>query len=148
MTITWLRSGRPDLGMTLNGTLAGLVAITAGCAYVDPLSAIIIGLIVVFASDLLEKLKIDDPVSTVPVHLFNLYGGGMTLLISQFVGVIAIGLWSAALAGALFLVLKATIGLRISKEEEEAGLDIGEHGSIAYPDLGLAGTIPSGASAD
>ena len=158
----WLRYGKPDLGQTLNGVLAGLVAITAGCAYVDPVAAIIIGLVggplVVFSAELLDKLKIDDPVAAVPVHLVNgvwgtlavglfasvpgntgttglFYGGGATLLISQFVGVVAVGLWTALLAGAMFYALKLTVGLRVSKEEEEAGLDIGEHGTVAYPDL-------------
>lgn len=166
----WLRYGKPDLGQTLNGVLGGLVAITAGCAYVDPLSSIIIGFIagpvVVFSAELLEKLKIDDPVGAVPVHLVNgiwgtlavglfasipgntgttglFYGGGLTLLISQFVGVVAIGFWTAATAALMFFAIKATIGLRVSKEEEEAGLDIGEHGMVAYPDL--AGT-PAGSS--
>lgn len=165
----WLRYGKPDLGQTLNGVLGGLVAITAGCAYVDPLSSIIIGFIagpiVVFSAELLEKLKIDDPVGAVPVHLVNgiwgtlavglfasipgntgttglFYGGGLTLLISQFVGVVAIGLWTVATAALMFFAIKATIGLRVSKEEEEAGLDIGEHGMVAYPDL--AGTPASG----
>lgn len=166
----WLRYGKPDLGQTLNGVLGGLVAITAGCAYVDPLSSIIIGFIagpvVVLSAELLEKLKIDDPVGAVPVHLVNgiwgtlavglfasipgntgttglFYGGGLTLLISQFVGVVAIGFWTVATAALMFFAIKATIGLRVSKEEEEAGLDIGEHGMVAYPDL--AGT-PAGSS--
>ncbi|MDW8392602.1 MAG: ammonium transporter, partial [Oscillochloridaceae bacterium] len=137
----WLRYGKPDLGQTLNGVLGGLVAITAGCAYVDPLSSIIIGFIagpiVVFSAELLEKLKIDDPVGAVPVHLVSgiwgtlavglfasipgntgttglFYGGGLTLLISQFVGVVAIGLWTVATAALMFFTIKATIGLRVS----------------------------------
>lgn len=169
----WFRYGKPDLAQTLNGVLAGLVAITAGCAYVDPMAAIIIGFIggplVVFSAEWLDALKIDDPVGAVPVHLVNgiwgtlavglfasvagntgttglFYGGGATLLISQFVGVVAVGLWTVVLAGAMFLALKATVGLRVSKEEEEAGLDIGEHGSVAYPDL--AGAVRATGSAD
>ncbi|NJM06395.1 ammonium transporter [Candidatus Gracilibacteria bacterium] len=180
----WLRSGKPDMGQTLNGVLAGLVAITAGCAYVNPLSAIIIGLIagplVVFSAEWLDALKIDDPVGAVPVHLVCgiwgtlavglfasvpgntgtlglFFGGDATLLIAQFVGVIAVGVWTAALAGLMFYALKATIGLRVSREEELAGLDIGEHGSVAYPDLLPApatsaatpsGTISSAPAAD
>jgi Amt family ammonium transporter len=170
----WLRYGKADLGQTLNGVLAGLVAITAGCAYVDPLASIIIGFIggplVVFGAELLDRLKIDDPVGAVPVHLINgiwgtlavglfaslpgntgttglFYGGGATLLISQFVGVIAVGFWTVVLAGAMFFALKATIGLRVSREEEEAGLDLGEHGSVAYPDITPV-KVASGASAD
>lgn len=172
----WLRYGKPDLGQTINGVLGGLVAITAGCAYVDPVAAILIGFIggpvVVFGAELLDRLKIDDPVGAVPVHLMAgiwgtlavglfasvpgntgtaglFYGGGATLLISQLVGVLAVGLWTAALAGAMFYAIKATIGLRVSKEEEEAGLDIGEHGMVAYPDLAPAGRpVVTGASAD
>jgi Amt family ammonium transporter len=163
---SWLRYGKPDLGQTLNGVLAGLVAITAGCAYVSPLSAIIIGFIggpiVVLGAELLDRMKIDDPVGAVPVHLMAgvwgtlavglfasipgntgttglFFGGGATLLISQFVGVLAVGVWTTALAGAMFLAIKATIGLRVSKEEEEAGLDISKHGAVAYPDLAGAG---------
>lgn len=162
LATAWIKYGKPDVGQAINGVLGGLVAITAGCAYVNPLSAIIIGLIagplVVFGAELLEKLKIDDPVGAVPVHLINgawgtlavglfasvagntgttglFFGGGATLLISQLVGVLAIGLWTAVLAGAMFFILKMTVGLRVSKEEEEAGLDIGEHGTSAYPDL-------------
>ncbi len=181
MFVTWVRAGKPDLGMTLNGALAGLVAITAGCAYVDPMASVLIGAIagpvVVLGCDLLEKLKIDDPVGAVPVHLINgvwgtlavglfasiegntgtlglFYGGGMTLLIAQFVGVAAIGLWTVGLSGAMFYILKATVGLRVSKEEEELGLDIGEHGSVAYPDFqqmpeptGATAAAPAGAVA-
>jgi len=158
----WLRYGKPDLGQTLNGVLGGLVAITAGCAFVDPVAAIIIGFIggpiVVFGAELLDRLKIDDPVGAVPVHLMSgvwgtvalglfasapgntgttglFYGGGATLLIAQVVGVLAIGLWTALLAGVMFYALKVSVGLRVSKEEEEAGLDVGEHGTVAYPDL-------------
>lgn len=169
---SWFRYGKPDMGQTLNGVLGGLVAITAGCAYVTPLSAIIIGVIagplVVLSAEWLDALKIDDPVGAVPVHLVNgiwgtlavglfasipgntgttglFFGGGATLLIGQIVGVLAIGLWTAVLAGAMFFIIKATIGLRVSAEEEEAGLDIGEHGSVAYPDflpVPEAGTPP------
>ncbi len=169
----WLRYGKPDLGQTLNGVLAGLVAITAGCAYVDPLAAIIIGFIggpiAVLGAELLDKLKIDDPVGAVPVHLMAgiwgtlavglfasmpgntgttglFYGGGATLLIAQLVGILAVGVWTAAIAGAMFLAIKATIGLRVSKEEEEAGLDIGEHGAVAYPDLAGASVRATGAA--
>jgi Amt family ammonium transporter len=159
---SWMRYGKPDMGQTLNGVLAGLVAITAGCAYVTPLSAIIIGLIagplVVFGAEWLDALKIDDPVGAIPVHLVCgiwgtlavglfasipgntgttglFFGGGTTLLVSQLVGVLVVGLWTAITAGTVFFLLKVTIGLRVSAAEEEAGLDIGEHGSVAYPDL-------------
>ncbi len=163
---TWLRKGKPDLSMALNGVLGGLVAITAGCAYVTPLAAIIIGLVagplVVFGSTWLESLRIDDPVGAVPVHLINgvwgtlavglfatipgntgtlglFAGGGTTLLIAQLVGVLAVGAWTALTCGLLFWMIKVTMGLRVTAEEEEAGLDIEEHGANAYPDMVPAG---------
>lgn len=162
MLMSWFRMGKPDLSMTLNGVLGGLVAITAGCAYVDPIAAIIIGLVagplVILSAEWMDARKIDDPVGAVPVHLVNgiwgtlavglfatvagntgttglFAGGGFTLLIAQVVGIVSVGLWTAVVAGAMFFAIKATIGLRVSKEEEEAGLDIGEHGAVAYPDL-------------
>jgi Amt family ammonium transporter len=162
MVTTWLRSGKPDVGMSLNGVLAGLVAITAGCAYVTPGAAIIIGLIsgplVVFGALALEKFKIDDPVGAVPVHLINgiwgtlavglfatipgntgttglFAGGGTTLLVAQLVGVLAVGGWCIVTTGVLFMAIKATVGLRVSAQEEIEGLDIGEHGASAYPDM-------------
>jgi len=162
MFTTWLRKGKPDLGMTLNGVLAGLVAITAGCAYVGPGAAIIIGLVsgplCVLAVDWLDALKIDDPVGAVPVHLVNgvwgtlavglfatipgntgtvglFAGGGPALLIAQLVGVLAVGFWTVITCGVMFLAIKATVGLRVSVQEEQEGLDIGEHGATAYPDL-------------
>jgi Amt family ammonium transporter len=183
MFTTWFKSGKPDLGMSLNGVLGGLVAITAGCAYVDPGAAVIIGLIagplVVFSADWLDALKIDDPVGAVPVHLFNgiwgtlavglfassagntgttglFYGGGAQLLVAQIIGVAGVGIWTVLTAGVLFFAIKATIGLRVSAEEEASGLDIGEHGASAYPDLlptpepsgSAPKAVPSGAAAD
>lgn len=162
MAITILRRGKPELGMTLNGVLAGLVAITAGCAYVTPLNAIIIGAIagvlVFFGSELLDRFKIDDPVGAVPVHLINgvwgtlavgifasiegntgttglLYGGGVSLLVAQLVGVVAIGAWTVVTCAVMFGVIRATAGLRVKPEEEVEGLDLGEHGELAYPDF-------------
>lgn len=160
----WIRSGKPDVAMALNGVIGGLVAITAPCAYVTPLWAVVIGLIsgpvLVFSAALLESLKIDDPVGAVPAHLACgiwgtlavglfaapslpgntgtyglLMGGGATLLIAQIIGVVAVGVWTTVTAGAMFYAIKATVGLRVSPEEEEAGLDIGEHGAVAYPDI-------------
>jgi ammonium transporter, Amt family len=159
---SWFKFGKPNLGQTLNGVLAGLVAITAGCAYVTPLAAIIIGVIagplVVYAADWLDALKIDDPVGAIPVHLVCgiwgtlavglfatipgntgttglLVGGGATLLIAQIVGIVAVGLWTTITTGVMFYAIKATIGLRVSAEEEIAGLDVFEHGEVAYPDI-------------
>jgi ammonium transporter, Amt family len=156
MGIAWVMNGKPDLSYTLNGALGGLVAITAPCAVVVPWSAVVIGLvagIVVFVGmNVLEKAKIDDPVGAVPVHLFAgiwgtlalgvfatdsglLYGGGATQLMAQIAGVVTCGVWTAGTAFIVFYTIKKTIGLRVTEEEEELGLDIHEHGSEAYPDL-------------
>jgi Amt family ammonium transporter len=162
MIASWIKSGKPELGTSLNGVLSGLVAITAGCAYMRPLDAVIVGLVAgplyVLSMQWLEALKIDDPVGAVPVHLVNgvwgtlavglfatiagntgtvglFAGGGPQLLIAQIVGVLAIGVWSALTSFLLFFIIKRTIGLRVSPEEEELGLDIGEHGTVAYPDI-------------
>jgi Amt family ammonium transporter len=157
MIVTWVFvAKKPDLGTTLNGTLAGLVAITAPCAYVTPFHSIIIGaiggVIVVYGALLLEKLRIDDPVSAVPVHLFNgiwgtlaigifgtvgieslLTGDGGQQLIAQLIGVLAFAVWCLITGFILFLAIKAINGLRVSAEEEIKGLDILEHGTEAYP---------------
>ncbi len=154
MFITWIRYGKPTLSMTLNGVLAGLVAITAGCDAVTPGGAILIGIlagtVVVFAVELFDKIiKIDDPVGAISVHgvcgalgtllvgLFAqngglLYGGGTGLLVTQAIGVVSVAAWSLGLGLLLFLVIKYTIGLRVSKKEEENGLDYYEHGETAY----------------
>jgi ammonium transporter, Amt family len=162
MLVSWFKTGKPELGVTLNGVLAGLVAITAGCAYMRPLDAVIIGLVAgplyLVSAGWLERLKIDDPVGAVPVHLVNgvwgtlavglfatipgntgtvglFAGGGFQLLIAQIVGVLAIGVWCAVTSFVLFFAVKRTIGLRVSAEEEALGLDLGEHGTVAYPDI-------------
>jgi Amt family ammonium transporter len=140
--------------MTLNGALAGLVAITAGCAAVSPLGAFIIGIIagvvVVFSIDFIDKkLKIDDPVGAISVHgvvgalgtllvgVFAtdgglLYGGGFHQLGVQAVGVISIAAWAIGTSFIVLFTLKKTIGLRVSKVEEEDGLDIHEHDISVY----------------
>lgn len=150
MIITWLRYKKPDVSMTLNGSLAGLVAITAGCDVVSPVGAFFIGLIaafvVVFGIEFIDKtLKIDDPVGAIGVHgfcgatgtilvgLFSLdkglfYGHGVSFLGVQLIGVIAVIAWVAITMIILFNVIKVTVGLRVSKEEEITGLDIEEHG--------------------
>ena len=159
MALTWIRYGKPDVSMTLNGALAGLVAITAGCASVDTFGAAMIGLLagitVVFSVEFFDKVaKIDDPVGAVPVHCFGgvvgtlLVGvfatdggliatGSFDLLAVQAVGVIAYAIWTLVLAFGLFQLLKHTIGLRVSKEEEIMGLDLGEHGTEGYADFVL-----------
>lgn len=158
MIFTWLKFGKPDVSMCLNAALAGLVAITAPCDVTDCAGAIIIGavsgVLVVFGVWLLDnKLRIDDPVGAVAVHFFNgvwgtiavglfattsapgndtmtglFYGGGFHLLGIQCLGVVAIIGWTAVTITAFFLMLKATIGLRVTQEEEITGLDITEHG--------------------
>ena len=162
MIITWIRHGKPDVGITLNGALGGLVAVTAGTAVVSMWGAIAIGaiagFIVVYGVELLERVfKIDDPVGAIPVHcmcgvfgtlmvgLFAVdgglfYGGGLNLLVIQLIGVGAVALWTIASSILLFSAIKATIGLRVDKEDEALGLDYGEHDTQAYADFVLKET--------
>ena len=162
----WLKLGKPDLGMTLNGCLAGLVAITAPCSVVNvPQSAIIgaiAGIIVVLAVIAFDKVGIDDPVGATSVHLVNgvfgtlcvglfadptvikahaldavckpglFSGGGTEQLISQLTGIVAVAVYVIVVSGICWVVLKSTVGIRVSPEEEMEGLDIGEHGNNAY----------------
>ncbi len=167
-TITsWLFIGKPDLGMTINGCLAGLVGITGGCAYVSILSSLIIGalsgVLVVFLVVFFDKIHVDDPVGATSVHLgcgvFGtlcvglfaqsgvtslatvdglFFGGGFGQLGVQLVGILAVGAFTFLAAGLVWLVLKATVGIRVSREEELTGLDVGEHGNMAYPDFAPA----------
>ena len=159
LVTTWIWYGKPNLAQTLNGCLAGLVSITAGCGNMSDVGAVMAGLIggilVVFSIEFIEKkLKIDDAIGAASVHgvvgawgtlviglwgidgdtaigLFN--GGGAAQLGAQAIGVLAYGIWAAALAFIVLAILKATMGLRVTKEVEIEGLDISEHGSIAYP---------------
>jgi len=156
---TWIWYGKPNLGQTLNGCLAGLVSITAGCGNMTAGGAVLAGLIggilVVFSIEFIEKkLKIDDAIGAASVHgvagawgtlviglwgvdgdtgigLFN--GGGAAQLGAQAIGVLAYAIWAVALSFIVLAILKATMGLRVTKEVEIEGLDISEHGSIAYP---------------
>jgi Amt family ammonium transporter len=165
MITIWIQFGKPDTGMTLNGALAGLVAITAPCANVSPGSAIIIGflagILVVLSVEFIDKkLKVDDPVGAISVHgvcgafgtlcvgLFAeaaygeasgagavnglFFGGGWKPFFIQLVGVASVMAWTLGTAFILFYILKKTVGLRVSKEEELRGLDIEEHGREAY----------------
>lgn len=170
MAVSWKLYGKPDLGMSLNGALAGLVAITAGCANVSPASAVMIGLIggalVVFSVLFFDKIRVDDPVGAVSVHgvcgawgtlaagLFNQAGFSLKVVGVQVIGIVAAFAWAFGLGMALFLTLKATVGLRVSEEEEIEGLDTLEHGNTAYPEFavsmisntgGLSGAQKSGA---
>jgi Amt family ammonium transporter len=164
-SLNWLWDGKPDLGMSVNGCLAGLVAITAPCAFVTVPAALLIGLLagvlVICAVKLLDALRIDDPVGAVPVHLFNgvlgtlcvglfsvdrltgtatgnglFYGGGATLLLTQIKGIIAVGLYTVVASLVFWVAIKTVLDLRVSKAEEEEGLDIGEHGQAAYTGFG------------
>ena len=145
---SWIHSGKPDLSMCLNGMLAGLVGITAGADLMNGLEAIAIGLIagvLVYSSVLFvdNVLKVDDPVGAISVHLvcgiwgtlvcgiFGKSKGGAQLT-SQIIGIVAIGLFTVVFVGIVGSILKATMGLRVSDEEQEHGLDIGEHGMEAY----------------
>jgi Amt family ammonium transporter len=165
-TITaWAALGKPDLSMILNGCLAGLVAITAPCAYVTPEIAILIGaaggvLVVVFVIAF-DRWGIDDPVGATSVHLVNgvwgtlsvglfasplytggetpaaglFYGGGFGLLANQLIGVVTVGIFTFGISWIIWIILKSTIGIRVSREEELRGLDISEHGMEGYPDF-------------
>jgi Amt family ammonium transporter len=170
-TVTaWLYLGKPDLSMIINGILAGLVAVTASCAFINVPSAALIGIIggilVVFAVTFFDRLKIDDPVGATSVHLvcgvwgtlavglFSIgpnvvvhgatplytagpkaglfFGGGLNQLIPQLIGILAVGGMTVLLSTIFWLVLKSTLGIRVTPEEEFEGLDIGEHGMEAY----------------
>jgi Amt family ammonium transporter len=168
--ISWLYLGKPDLSMIINGVLAGLVAITASCAYVNLGSAALIGLVagvmVVFAVTWMDRFKIDDPVGAISVHLvcgvwgtlavglFSvgpgiypwyglesgplaglLLGGGLQQLLIQLLGVVAVGMFTVAFSLVSWSAIRATVGIRVSAEEERRGLDLGEHAMEAYPEF-------------
>ena len=149
----WVIFRKPDAGMTLNGTLAGLVAITSPCANVSPVSSIYIGVIagfvVVLSVLFFDRIRIDDPVGAISVHgvcgavgtlcaaVFNEGGFTMSQLGVQALGVAAAFVWVSVTAGSLFFILKKTIGLRVNEEEEMEGLDYHEHGNAAYPNFQL-----------
>ena len=165
MIFTWIKYGKPDVSMCLNASLAGLVGITAGCDVTDAAGSAIIGavsgLLVIFGVWFLDNvLKIDDPVGAVAVHFFNgvwgtlavglfaspdvpeneltglFYGGDLELLSKQALGVITVGAWTAVTMTIVFLVIKKTIGLRVTRHEEVVGLDLTEHGlTSSYADF-------------
>ncbi len=155
---------KPDIGMTINGSLAGLVAITASCAFVSLGSAALIGaaagIFVVLAVITFDRFKIDDPVGALSVHLVNgifgtlcvglfaqdryapditgnglFFGGGTGLLISQITGILAVAAYVITTSTILWYLIKIVMGLRVTLQEEITGLDISEHGNIAYPDF-------------
>ncbi|MEM6551259.1 MAG: ammonium transporter [Planctomycetota bacterium] len=147
---SWIVGGKPDLSMALNGILAGLVGITAGADQMAMWEAVLIGavagVIVYFAVLTFDKIKIDDPVGAVSVHLVcGIWGtlvvgilgdsAGAAQLTSQAIGVVLCGVATVVLSAIGFLILKFTIGVRVSEEEEIEGLDLGEHDMSAYPDF-------------
>ncbi len=151
MITSWIKFGKPEVGMTLNGALAGLVAITSPCATVTPLSAIVIGaaagVIVVLAVQFFDKIRVDDPVGAISVHgvcgawgtlsagIFNIGGTSLKIIGVQLLGISACFLWVFPTAFIVFKLIDKTIGLRVTEEEELAGLDYAEHGGNAYPDF-------------
>jgi len=168
--VSWLYIGKPDIGMTINGALAGLVAVTGSCAFVSVPSSLLIGaiagVIVVFSVIIFDRKKIDDPVGATSVHLICgifgtlcvglfaeegvtslsevnglFFGGGLHLLGVEALGIVAVGAFVFASSALVWFVLKKTMGIRVSLKEEIEGLDIGEHGNSAYPDFSAATSI-------
>ncbi len=160
MITSWIRFGKPEVGMSLNGALAGLVAITSPCASVSPLSAVVIGatagVIVVLSVLFFDKIKVDDPVGAISVHgvcgawgtlaagIFNIGGTSFKIIGVQLLGIVACFLWVFPMAFLMFKLIDKTVGLRISPEEEMEGLDLAEHGGNAYPDFGISSYSGSG----
>jgi Amt family ammonium transporter len=151
MVTSWVKFGKPEVSMSLNGALAGLVAITAGCANVSPAGSVAIGavagILVVLSVMFFDKIKVDDPVGAVSVHgvcgawgtlaagIFNIGGTTAAIIGVQLVGIAACFLWTFPAAFIMFKLIDKTVGLRVSPEEEAEGLDFTEHGGNAYPDF-------------
>ena len=162
MITSWIRFGKPEVGMSLNGALAGLVAITSPCASVSPLSAVVIGatagIIIVLSVLFFDKIKVDDPVGAISVHgvcgawgtlaagIFNIGGTSFKIIGVQLLGIAACFLWVFPMAFLMFKLIDKTVGLRISSEEELEGLDLAEHGGNAYPDFGVSSFSGAGFS--
>ncbi|MEJ2586983.1 MAG: ammonium transporter [Deltaproteobacteria bacterium] len=151
MFTSWIKIGKPDVGMSLNGALAGLVAITAPCANVAPFSAVVIGaiagILVVLSVFFFDKIKVDDPVGAISVHgvngawgtlaagLFNIGGTSGKIIGVQILGIVACFVWTFLTAFILFKLIDKTVGLRVTPDEEREGLDYSEHYGNAYPDF-------------
>jgi len=151
MATSWIKFKKPEVGMSLNGALAGLVGITAGCANVSPSSAIIIGavagVLVVLSVLFFERIRVDDPVGAISVHgvcgawgtlaagIFNMGGTSLGIIGIQVLGIVVCFAWTFTTAFIMFKTIAATVGLRVSPEEEMEGLDFTEHGGSAYPDF-------------
>ncbi len=154
MFTSWIKFGKPEVGMSLNGALAGLVAITSPCASVSPRSSIVIGavagILVVLSVLFFEKVKVDDPVGAISVHgvngawgtlaagIFNMGGTSASIIGVQVLGIVTCFIWTFSTAFILFKVVNKTIGLRAGPQEEAEGLDLGEHGGSAYPDFEIS----------
>jgi len=148
MAASWIFLKKPDLSMALNGLLAGLVGITAGADVISPYASVIVGAIagvlVVLSVVVLDKVKIDDPVGAISVHgtcgiwgtlAVGIFGGADFSFTTQLVGTVAISLFAFFASLIVFGLLKFTVGLRVSEQEEEEGLDVGEHGVASYPNF-------------
>ena len=164
MLFTWVKFGKSDIGMTLNGALAGLVGITAGCANVSAPSSVVIGLIagvlVVVSVLFFDKIRVDDPVGAVSVHgvcgawgtlaagLFDSAGFSIHTIGVQLIGIAACFAWALGAGLVLFKAIDLVIGMRVTAEEEMTGLDFSEHGASAYPDFQAvhlgSGSMPGG----
>ena len=151
MVTSWLKFGKPEVSMSLNGALAGLVGITAGCANVLPVSAVAIGavagVLVVFSVLFFDRIKVDDPVGAISVHgvcgawgtlaagIFNIGGTSAGIIAVQLAGIASCFVWTFCAAFVMFKTIRMTIGLRVSPEEEAEGLDYTEHAGNAYADF-------------
>ena len=157
MTTAWMKFKKPDAGMSLNGALAGLVAITSPCATVTPFSAIIIGsaagVLVVLSVLFFDRIKVDDPVGAISVHgvcgawgtlaagIFNMGGTSAKIIGVQLLGIGSCFFWAFGTGLVMFKVIEKTVGLRVSPEEEVEGLDYGEHRASAYPDFQIGSPV-------
>jgi Amt family ammonium transporter len=172
MLTAWIMLGKPDYTMIANGCLAGLVAITAPCAWVSVPSSVLIGavggVLVVLSVLMFDRVRVDDPVGALSVHLVNgmwgtlcvglfasadysngaalLEGGRGALITSQLTGIAAVGVFTFIASITAWLVIKAFMGVRVSEEEEREGLDVGEHGNSAYPDFSTVGVFGHGSA--
>ncbi len=154
---SWIKDGKPDLSMVINGVLAGLVGITAGCNAVDMWEAVVIGglagILVVFSVAFFDAIKIDDPVGATSVHLVcgiwgtlavGIFGGAN--IVTQLIGILAIGAFTVVFSAIVWGILKAVIGIRVDQEDELRGLDISEHGMEAYSGFVKEADVLSGGS--
>lgn len=156
LLVGWFFVGKPQLPWGLNGALAGLVGVTASCAFVTPLEAVIIGaiagIIMYIGVNIMERFEVDDVVGAISVHGFCgvwgtlavgifaaetglLHGGGVSQLITQVIGIVAVAVFVLVTSGVMFVIIRATVGLRVPPEAEDIGLDIFEHGLVAYPEF-------------